>query len=332
MDLAVFLAIALASGAIWVAGAAPSSPAGGKATGQILGRVVDRTAPAHALAGQVVRLAIVERGASSERRAVSDAQGRFAFTGLPVGGIRVFLLSTEYGGVRYESGRIVLTPSEPTRSVALVAYDPASDRSAVRVALVFGVVDIARGGIRVSVLQRLQNATDRTAVGTARDPLMFPLPRAAAGVTFLGGWRDPHVVDGRIEDAIPVLPGRLQVAYAYGLDARGRALTVPWSFPDGAADVEILVADAGVRIVADGLHLAGTVAEAGRRYQRWSGGPMPRGGQAAVRLDGIPAAQDAWTEGVAAALAVVLGSGLLLALRYPRGPHQNPAASGRRAR
>jgi len=328
----MFLAATLAPGATWAAGAAPSSPAGGEGTGQILGRAIDRTPPAHALAGQAVHLAIVERGASSERRAASDAQGRFAFTGLPVGGIRVFLLSTEYGGVRYESERIVLTPSEPTRSVLLVTYDPASDRSAVRVALVFGVVEIARGGIRVSVIQRLQNATARTAVATVNDPLRFPLPRAAAGVTFLEGWRDPHVVDGRIEDAIPVLPGRLQVAYAYGLEAHGRALTVPWSFPDGAADVEILVADAGVRIAADGLHLAGAVTEAGRRYQRWSGGPMSRGGQAAVRLDGIPGAEDAWTGGVAAALAVVLGSGLLLALRYPRGLHQNSAASGRRAR
>ncbi len=315
--LAAFLAAAAA------ARPAAAAPDGGAETaapgpGQIVGRVIDRTAPVHALPGQVVRLAIIERGASSERRAVTDAQGRFSFTGLPVGGIRVFLAGTEYGGVGYESDRIVLTPSAPARSVVLLAYEPARSRSAAQVPLVFGVVEVARGGVRVSVIQRFQNPTDRTVVATARAPLVFPLPGGAEAVSFTGGWRDPRVVDGRIEDAIPILPGALQVAYAFGLEARGRTLTVPWRFPDGAGDVEILVADRGVGVTGDGLRPAGIVTEAGRRYQRWSGGPVPRGGRVSIRLAGVPTAQDAWPGLVAGALALVLGGGLALALRRPR--------------
>jgi len=293
-------------------------PAPGAAGGQIAGRVVDRTAPAHALARQAVRLEIVERGASSERHALTDAQGRFAFAGLPVGGLRVFLVGTVVGGVPYQSGRIVLTPSGPTAAVILVVYDPARDRSGMQVALVFGVVDVARGGLRVSVIQRFQNPTDRTVVTSAQAPLVFPLPAGAEAVTFIGGWHDPRVTDGRIEDAIPILPGALQVAYAYGLEARGRTLAVPWSFPDGAGDVEILVADQGLGVAGDGLRRAGVVTEGGRRYQRWSGGPVPPGGRITVHLSGIPAAQDAWPGALAAALACVLAGGLALALRRPR--------------
>ncbi len=293
----------------WEAGAEPA--------GQIVGRVVDRTAPAHALGGQDVRLAIVERGTSAERRVTTDALGRFAFTGLPVGGIRVFVVSTEHGGVRYQSGRIVLTPSSPVRSVVLVAYEPAPNRSALRIPLVFGVIDVTRGGIRVSVIQQWLNPTDRTAVTTASDPLVVPLPPGAEAVTWLSGWADPHVVGGRIEDAVSVLPGSRQVAFAYGLATRRPRLTIPWTFPEGAGDVELLIAR-GVRITADGLRPIGIVTEPGRSYERWSGGPIPPGGQVMVRLDGIPTAQEAWPGVVAGGLAAVLAAGLAFALRRPR--------------
>jgi hypothetical protein len=301
------------------AGAALPSIEGGS-DGQIVGRVIDRTAPVHALAGIQVRLSIIERGITAERRAATtDALGRFAFTGLPVGGIRVFVVSIEHGGVTYQSSRIVLTPQTPVRSVALTAYESAPNRSALRVGLVFGVVEIARGGVRVSVIQQWLNPTDRTAVTTAQDPLAVSLPPAAEGVTPLSGWRDPHVSGGRIEDAVPVLPGSFQVAFAYGLAAGRSALVIPWNLPEGAQDVEILVARQGERIAAEGLREIATVTEAGREYARWSGGPVPRGGGVSVRLDGIPSDQDVWPGVVAAALAAVLTGGLVLALRRARG-------------
>ncbi len=293
----------------WEAGTGPA--------GQIVGRAIDRTAPIHALGGQDVRLAIIERGASAERHVTTDGLGRFAFTGLPVGGIRVFVVSTEHGGVRYQSDRIVLTPSSPTRSVVLVAYEPAPDRSALRVALVFGVVDAARGGVRVSVIQQWLNPTDRTAVTTASDPLAVPLPPGAEAVTWIAGWEHPHVAGGRIEDAVPVLPGTRQVAFAYGLAARRTSLTIPWDFPTGAGDVEILIAQ-GVRAAADGLRPIGIVTEAGRSYERWSGGPIRPGGHVTVRLSGIRAEQDAWPAAVAGGFAAVLAAGLWRAFRRPR--------------
>ncbi len=275
-----------------------------------------------------MRLAIIERGTSEERHVVSDAVGRFVFPRLPVGGIRVFVVSTEHGGVRYESERIVLTQAASARSIVLTVYEPVRDRSAVRVALVFGVVDIARGALRVSVVERLENPTDRTAVPTVRDPLAVPLPSGAEAVTFLGGWRDPRVVRGQIEDVIPVPPGGIQVSYAYGLRAGAPMLAVPWRFPEGVADVEVLVAQAGVRIAADGLRPIGAVTEAGRRYERWSGGPFPPGGQATVRLDGLPVARDFWPALVAASLGLALGGGLLLALRRPRRGRESEEPGG----
>src|SRR2546429_221612 len=85
----------------------------------------------------------------------------------------------------------------------------------------------ARGALRVSVVQRLENPTDRTIVSSPRDPLVFPLSPGAQSVRFLSGWVDPRVDSGTITDAFPVTPGRTEVAYAYILDARQSEVAVP---------------------------------------------------------------------------------------------------------
>jgi hypothetical protein len=267
---------------------------------------------------QIVRLTIVERGASSDREAVSDAAGRFQFAGLPVGGIRVFVLSTEYRGVRYASDRVVLAAAAPLQAVDLVVYEPSSDRSAVRGTVAWAVVDVARGAVRVSVVQGLSNPTDRTVVVDNQDPLVFPLPPGAEAVSAVAGWRDAHIAAGRITDAFPLTPGVAQVAYAYSVEAKDSTLRLPWSLPYGAKDVEVLVADAGTEAAVDGLTAQGTVTGPKGRYRRYSGGPLRPGGQIVLRLSGVPPAGDPWPIAVAAALGVTLASGLAIALRRSR--------------
>ncbi len=289
--------------------------------GKIQGRVIDRTAPQHPVAHQTVRLTIVERGASSDLAVISDGAGRFQFPSVPLGGIRVFVLSTEYRGVRYASDRVVLSDAAPVRDVDLPVYEPSANRGAVRGTVALAVVDVARGAVRVSVVQGLANPTDRTVVVAPRDPLVFPLPPGAETVTPLAGWRDPHVAAGRITDAFPLTPGTAQVAYSYELGARESPLRLAWSLPYGAKDVEVLVADVGVSTAADGLISQGTVTGPRGQYRRFSGGPLPAGGQVVVRLRGVPSARDPWPGAVAAGLGAVLAGGLMIALRrFRRSP------------
>lgn len=306
--------------AVAVAALAVSAPlhVAAATDGRIQGRVIDHTAPQHPVAGQAVRLTIVERGASSDQTAVCDAAGRFQFSGLPVGGVRVFVLSTEYGGVRYTSDRIALGPDAPVRDADLAVYQPSSQRSAVSGTVALAVVDVARGAVRVSVVQGFANGTDRTVVAPPEDPVVFPLPPGAGMVTTLAGWRDPHITAGRITDTMPFAPGRAHVAYAYGLEAGRSPLMLPWSLPYGAEDLEVLVADTGVNVVAEGLVPRGTVAGPKGRYLRWIGGPISRGGHVTVQLRGVPSASDPWPAAVAAGLGVILSCGLALAVRRSR--------------
>lgn len=294
---------------------AAAAPSGGR----IHGRVLDRTAPAHPVAGQTVRLTIVERGASSDQQSASGPSGEFDFTGLPVGGIRVFLLSTQYRGVRYVSDRIVLAPEAPVRAVDLAVYDASSSRGAVRGTLALAVVDVAKGAMRVSVVQGFLNPTDRTVIVSSGDPMVFPLPEEAEHVQTLAGWRDPHAGHARITDTFPLLPGNTEVAYAYELNTKGSQRRLPWLLPYGASDLQVLVPEAGVRFAAEGLSAQGSVTGPRARYTRWSGQSVRPGAEVVMHFRGLPAARDPWPAAVAAGLAVALFGGLALTLRRSRG-------------
>ncbi len=311
------MACAILWTAAWPGVLRAATPRGGP--GRIAGVVVDRTRPVHPVARQPVMLEIVERGSTAQRRTVTDAAGRFAFTGLAVGGIRVFVVRVRYGGVPYES-RVALTASAPARAILISVYEPTRDRAVIHGAALFAVVETARGALRVSVVERLENATDRTVAVTPADPLVFPIPSGAEAVEYIGGWRDPRIADGAIADAIPVLPGATQVAYAFGVTVRAPALGITWALPYGAADVEILVTDPRVRVATAGFHRAADVSAAGRRLARWSGGPVLPGADLTVSLEGVPVSRDVWPGAAAALLGILLTCGLTLALaRRPRG-------------
>jgi hypothetical protein len=300
------------------AGAAPSgaAPSAGPASGVIRGQVVDRTPPIHPVAGQRVRLQIVERGSSSERQTRTGSDGAFVFAELPVGGLRVFLVSTDYEGASYEGAqRIVLTPGAPVRVVPLVVYDAGAGRAVLRGTLLFAVVDVVPGALRVTTVEQVQNTADRTIVTTPANPLVFALPAGALDVAPLDGWRDPRVENGRISDARAVTPGVVQLTYAYQeRPAAGRA-SIMWTPPFGAARVEILVSDAHVHVIAGGLREAGPISASGHRYMHWSGGAIAPGGTLSLRLNGLPAAGDRWPGLAAGALAAALAAGLASALR-----------------
>ncbi|HXX39696.1 MAG TPA: carboxypeptidase-like regulatory domain-containing protein [bacterium] len=318
---ALFLWIALGISTAACAAAASGAAEAGM-IGEIGGSVVDHTPPAHPVAAQPVRLQIVEPTINSTRATTTDAQGRFAFTGLPVGGPRVFLIQVEYGGVPY-TARVVLSAAAPVRDVPMSVFVATPDRTAVHGTVVFAVFELFHDALRVSVVEEFDNVTDQAVAVTDEDPLVFPLPRisppprAAAPVEFVGGWRDPRVEDNRITDTIPILPGITRVAYVFGVETRAPTATLRWEFPYGATDVELL-ADPSLRVSGPDLRADGIVTERGRRYARWSGDAVPSGGSVSVRIEGLPVLGDRWPEIAAGGLALVLACGLVVALR--RGP------------
>jgi hypothetical protein len=133
-------------------------------------------------------------------------------------------------------------------------------------------------------------------------------------VQFVGGWRDPRFRDNAIADAIPVLPGTTEVAYAFEVEPRAQTATLRWVFPYGASTVELL-ADPTIRVSGAALRADNVVTERGRQYARWSAGPVAPEEALVVRLNGLPVSADRWPEIASGVLAFALACGLIAAAR-----------------
>ena len=186
------------------------------------------------------------------------------------------------------------------------------------------VVEPAGSAIRLNVVQQLGGVIDRPA-GDEPLRLVFPLPvlvpaaREVAPVEFVSGWRSPKVVNGVIVDALPRASREAELAYAFFVRPRDGAATLRWTLPYGAAGVEVLVTERGVRVSAPDLRDRGIVTERGRRYRHWSAGPVNAGGVIGLRLDAPSSSGDRGPEMIAAVLAVALLGGLVVTLRRRPG-------------
>ena len=305
-------------------------------TGEIRGGVIDRTSPAHPARGQAVRLDIVDRLSTDTKLTTTDARGGFAFGGLPVGGVRVFRVRVVYGGVPYTAA-VTLTPAAPVREVSLAVFEATKSLDALRGADALAVFEAMDGGVRVSVVERLTNESDRMIAASEDSPLVFPLPllspapRGTQPIEFVDGWRDPHLRADAITDTVPIPPGGVALSYVLGMVPRGRTATVRWRFPYGARSVQVLMGDTDIRVSGSALHTDGLVSERGRRYAHWSAGPVLPGDAVSMEFIGLPVLVDVWPEAVAGGLVLVLASGLIAGLRRHPGrvaPVEGPGTSG----
>lgn len=185
----------------------------------------------------------------------------------------------------------------------------------------FMVIEPAGRALRVNVVQQLSVVPDHVILGTERDRLALPLPEMSPRpvrsqpVDFVAGWRSPRVSNGVITDAVPALFTAGELAYAVVLQPRSSTAALRWTLPYGATQVVLLVPDHAILASGAGLRGGDVVTERGRRYVRWSGGPIAPGGTFAIRLEGLPAADSRWPEAVAGFLGIALACGLIAALR-----------------
>ena len=187
----------------------------------------------------------------------------------------------------------------------------------------FMAIEPVGDAIQVSVIQRVTAAAGPAAAGGTAGRLAIPLPEVApvprntTPVNFVSGWRRPQIRNGMITDSLLPPAGAAEMAYVFAFQPRGAAATLRWILPYGAADVELLVSEGGLKASGTDLRARGVVTERGRHYVRWSAGPVQPGQAIVVRLDGSRASEGRWPEVAAGVLAVTLACGLTLSARGP---------------
>ena len=301
--------------------------------GAISGTVLDRTADRSAPKVEV----ILFRPGNPEPidRAVSDAKGRFSFREVAPGD---YLLGASHLGASYlRSGvRVAAGASESTAD--LYVYQSTTDASAVSVEEDHLILQPESDGARAIEIVVYNNAGNRTYLGetTPASPtgnrLVVPLPEGYKDLDGPEGISDriaSHTETG-VDLALPLQPGRTQIAFTYRLPGGsfGMNLVRRFPFPVKSASV-LLPVGGGWRIRSRDLGRMRQVKLQEKQYQVASGGPFPRGKVVSARAyagllgTGLSPRRAAWAAGG----VVIAGLSLAWILRRARPAPSDAAVS-----
>jgi hypothetical protein len=187
-------------------------------------------------------------------------------------------------------------------------------RAPLRAAFAGVAVEVYPGYVRVSEALHLHNGSKQPYVGEVH----VGLPHGALFVTFHDGWQRPVLDGDRLRDRLTVPPGEYRLTYSYSVSGAGavdlgRRVTVPIDRLE-----TFTLAPAEMRGPALSNH-APSVA-GGRVFNRASARAVGAG-TLALEIVGVPDAQRWPAPAAAAALAAVLGAGLVIAVgRARRSP------------
>lgn len=284
--------------------------------GVVQGQVVNGTeGGAITINGLPVRLYLFSGGALKDtRRAITDAQGKFRFEGLPTGSGWSALATVEYAGIEYESGALDLS-SGADLNADVAVYETTTDDSALKIEQRHLIVEMGPGQLEVTEYLILANTGDHSYIGSQE---VIPNRRATARLALPSGATDvsfdpPELASALVRtgqglvDTRPVIPGRQEYMLSYVLPVEGPTynLLLPVLYPVDALDVLLNVP--GAEVSAPSLERGGMREASGTTYLYFAGHSLNRGNDVALRLSGLgrPAPPAGETTAVGAAAGIV---------------------------
>lgn len=269
-------------------------------SGLIAGQVANGTqSPAAPLANQPVMLYVYQgEELASQKDALTDSQGRFAFAELALDEKARYLLATNYAGVDYFSDWLALSAAAPSLEQPLTVYETTSDDGEIAIQPHHIVLAFDQGDIVAQEIVFAENRGLRTFIGAGERvtadqaaTLRFSLPLEATDLSFADPVTQQNIMrtpDGFV-DTRPVPPGQWEYVYTYRLAAEGR-YTLRKKLPYPTERLNLLVADVGAQVTAAQLEAQGQRAMQGESYLYWTQEGLPRGAELLIELDQLPTA------------------------------------------
>jgi hypothetical protein len=270
-------------------------PSGDLPTGTVTVRVIRQTM-ANAVAGVGVEL----HGAGDVRHAVTGAQGRAQFDGLPVGA-RVHVVAI-VDGERLESIEFPVPPAGGTRTLLAAGVGAGTSTGAAPVApaqtaspsaLVLGADTRFAFEFQDDTLTAfylLEIVNGEAAPVSIASPLVIDLPSSATGTAVMPGGSPLATASGpRVTITGPFPPGVTQVPVAFRIDSWGERWRLEQRFP--LAIENVAVAAQKLRGMTLESPQATTVREAafqGMPYLVATGGRVDASQPLTVTLNGLP--------------------------------------------
>jgi type 1 fimbria pilin len=292
------LAVALALGALVIAGVAGAPTARAAGTGRIDGNLVDGTTGGTPLAGQTITLMHQAGSALSQAgTTLTDAHGDFHFTGLGTDASDLYAATVTFQGAPYSTDVLVPSDNAPTR-VTLLAYEATSSDAQIGigpVAVQLQSPDVAMGQIHVAELVTVVNAGQRTFVGSSNPAngkpmnlLRFALPAGATNIVPRSGFENAQViqVDRGFATTATVPPGQTQFSFTFSFPYDGTRAVFSYKAIYPTARV-LVVAPRSLHMLAPGLHATAAPSGSGS-IQVWQSQAVPAGESVSVGLTDLP--------------------------------------------
>lgn len=271
----------------------PSLPEG---PGTISGRIVHRESGEGQQDIEVALYALKPDGSPGVGGASTASDGRFRFTGLSNDPSVVYLLGARYQEVPF-GRRLRFAEGEEALDVTIEIDDATSDASALALDGSSIVIDWMGTEILLTERLRLHNRGNRVIHvpknqrSETQPVLELELPVGARafqpGLESFGQALE-LLPGGRLVHWGPIFPGEQELLYQYRLptpSSESEPMQIVERFPRGVTELQVLVADTGIRPVEHELTRAEAVEIEGRSYQALEGGPLAAGESLELSLE-----------------------------------------------
>ncbi len=262
--------------------------------------------------------------------ATPDEAGSATFPELEVAPSRLYLLSTEHGGVRYASEPVHLQDNGQLLELPVMIYESTTDTRLVHVDQLHVLLDFSgEGVVQVIELWLLSNLGDRTLIAGGETPsLEIALPQGWKNLRFEeGGLGGRYQSTSRgFGDLAPLRPGRGSAQMVFSLELpydRQLEFRQPLDYPVSA--VTLLIPEGGPRVRGAEFEDKGMQETAGVKLRNYALGSRSAGEALVFTLTGRPRSSsqanvDGPWVGIASAMSLALA---LAVVGWWFGPWRN---------
>lgn len=229
-----------------------------------------------------------------------DDDGRYTFDVADVGADWVYLLTTTYNDLIFNSEPAQIEPTQPTLMMPLQVYDTTTDVSAISIDQIHMIFTFVEGAVQVSELYLFNNDANAVFIGEtgelADGVVDLFVPTGAENIQFqrtfgsVQNFTDaPEVVQTAVgwADTLPLRPGQgssnLLVNYQLPYE-NGLLLAHPLAYPTAGATA--IIPANGVTIEGDGWVLQGEQALSGGSFMAYFNGDLQQATALSLALNG----------------------------------------------
>jgi mono/diheme cytochrome c family protein len=228
--------------------------------------------------------------------------GRYAFNLENVLPDWIFLVTTEYNDLTFNSNPNRLDRTQPELNMPIIVYDTTADPGVVTIGQIHMILNFTADGIQVSELYVFNNSANAVFVGETGDfadgVVEISLPAGAEGVNFQRSFGSLESFSPASEviqtetgwaDTVPLRPGEgstnLLVSYQLPYDD-GLQLAHPLAYPTEGATA--ILPDSGVRLSGEGWESQGSQQMASGAFAAYMNNDLAGATSLYLELDGRP--------------------------------------------